>query len=81
MKKRKCKSSYGRGITRPYVNRRNRLMLGSGRITRPYVNKRNRLMLGSGKRKKIGKQRGGFSPALLTVVAPTALELISKIVK
>ena len=56
-------------------------MLGSGRITRPYVNKRNRLMLGSGKRKKIGKQRGGFSPALLTVVAPTALELISKIVK
>ena len=82
MKKRKCKSSYGRGITRPYVNRRNRLMLGSGTtITRPYVNKRNRLMLGSGKRKKIGKQRGGFSPALLTVVAPTALELISKIVK
>ena len=56
-------------------------MLGSGRITRPYVNKRNRLMLGSGKRKKIGKQRGGFLPALLTAVAPTALELISKIVK
>ena len=77
MKKRR----YGRGITRPYVNRRNRLMLGSGRITRPYVNKRNRLMLGSGKRKKIGKQRGGFLPALLTAVAPTALELISKIVK
>ena len=55
-------------------------MLGSGRITRPYVNKRNRLMLGSGKRKKIGKQKGGFLPALLTAVAPTALELISKIV-
>ena len=49
-------------------------------ITRPYVNKRNRLMLGSGKRKKIGKQKGGFLPALLTAVAPTALELISKIV-
>ena len=63
MKKRKCKSSYGRGITRPYVNRRNCLLLGSG------------------KRKKIGKQRGGFLPALLTAVAPTALELISKIVK
>ena len=50
-------------------------------ITRPYVNKRNRLMLGSGKRKKIGKQKGGFLPALMTAVAPTALELISKIIK
>ena len=49
-------------------------------ISRPYVNKRNRLMLGSRKRKKIGKQKGGFLPALLTAVAPTALELISKIV-
>ena len=38
-------------------------------------------MLGSGKRKKIRKQRGGFLPALLAAVAPTALELISKIVK
>ena len=50
-------------------------------ITRPYVNKRNRLMLGSGKRKKIGKQKGGFLPALMAAVAPTALELISKIIK
>ena len=50
-------------------------------ITHPYVNKRNRLMLGSGKRKKIGKQKGGFLPALMTAVAPTALELISKIIK
>ena len=50
-------------------------------ITRPYVNKRNRLMLGSGKRKKIGKQKGGFLPALMTAVAPTALELISETIK
>ena len=43
MKKRRSKSrKYGRGVSRPYVN------------------KRNRLMLGSGKRKKIGKQKGGF---------------------
>ena len=67
MKKRRSKPKvyiyYGRGITRPYVN------------------KRNRLMLGSGKRKKIGKQKGGFLPALMTAVAPTALELISKIIK
>ena len=50
-------------------------------ITRPYVNKRNHLMLGSRKRKKIGKQKGGFLPVLMTAVAPTALELISKIIK
>ena len=50
-------------------------------ITRPYVNKRNRLMLSNEKKKKIGKQKGGFLPALLTAVAPTALELISKIIK
>ena len=86
MKKRKSRPKvyvkYGRGITRPYVNKRNRLMLGSGtKITRPYVNKRNHLMLGSGKKKKIGKQKGGFLPALFMAVAPTALELISKIIK
>ena len=67
MKKRRARSKvyvyYGRGITRPYVN------------------KRNRLMLGSGKRKKIGKQKGGFLPALMTAVAPTALELISETIK
>ena len=50
-------------------------------IIRPYVNKRNHLMLGSGKKKKIGKQKGGFLPALFTAIAPTALELISKIIK
>ena len=38
-------------------------------------------MLGSRKRKKIGKQKGGFLPVLMTAVAPTALELISKIIK
>ena len=61
--------------------RKSRAKLYGRGVSRPYVNKRNRLMLGSGKRKKIGKQRGGFLPALLTAVAPTALELISKIVK
>ena len=61
---------------------RSRVYVHYGRgVSRPYINKRNRLMLGSGKRKKIGKQKGGFLPALLTAVAPTALELISKIIK
>ena len=36
-------------------------------------------MLGSGKRKKIGKQKGGFLPQLITAFAPTAAELLSKI--
>ena len=59
--------------------RRARKIYGGG-VTRPYVNKRNRLMLGSGKRKKIGKQKGGFLPTFLMALAPTALELISKLV-
>ena len=36
-------------------------------------------MLGSGKRKRIGKQKGEFLP-LLAVVAPTAIDLMSKII-
>ena len=58
--------------------RSRRYIYGRG-ITRPYVNKRNRLMLGSGKRKRIGKQKGGFLP-LLAAVAPTAIDLMSKII-
>ena len=30
-KRRTKKYVYGRGVTRPYVNKRNRLMLGSGK--------------------------------------------------
>ena len=58
--------------------RSRRYIYGRG-ITRPYVNKRNRLMLGSGKRKRIGKQKGGFL-SLLAAVAPTAIDLMSKII-
>ena len=58
--------------------RSRRYIYGRG-ITRPYVNKRNRLMLGSGKRKRIGKQKGGFLP-LLAALAPTAIDLMSKII-
>ena len=58
--------------------RKRRKFYGLG-VTRPFVNKRNRLMLGSGKRKKIGKQKGGFLPQLITAFAPTAAELLSKI--
>ena len=61
------KRQKGSGIRRPFVNKRNRLILGNGKIiikgsgvTRPFINKRNRLMLGSGKRKNNKKQKGGF---------------------
>ena len=37
-------------------------------------------MLGSGKVKKIGKQKGGFIPlSFLSAVAPTAVDLIGKV--
>lgn len=48
-------------------------------ITRPYVNKRNRLILGAGRKKRIRKQRGGFLP-LISAIAPTALEILSKVI-
>ena len=41
----------GQGVTRPFINKRNRLILGQGDM-RSFINKRNRLILGSGKKKK-----------------------------
>ena len=57
------KRYYGSGIKRPYINARNRLMLGSGRRRRRRLNK---------------KQKGGFLP-LLTSLVPIGIDLISKV--
>ena len=73
-RRRTTKKIKGFGIKRPYVNKRNRLMLGSGNIKRPYVNKRNRLMLGSGK-----KQRGGFIAPLVPLLAPVIAQVANKL--
>ena len=83
------KRQRGSGIRRPFVNKRNRLMLGNGKrtikgsgVTRPFVNKRNRLMLGNGKiRKRIKKQKGGFWAPLAAALAPTAIDLVKSILK
>ena len=71
-KKRTRKRTYfGRGTT---VN-----------ISRPYVDKRNRLMLGEGKRKRrrktVSKQKGSFFMPLLTALAPTAVDLVRKLIR
>ena len=54
-------------------------------VSRPYVNKRNRLMLGEGKRKRrrktVSKQKGGFLMPLLTALAPTAVDLVRKLIR
>ena len=80
------KKQKGSGIRRPFINKRNRLMLGNGKrkikgsgVTRPFVNKRNRLMLGNGKRKVIRKQKGGFWGPVVAALAPTAIDLIKKV--
>ena len=82
------KRQKGSGIRRPFVNKRNRLILGNGKrtikgsgVTRPFLNKRNRLMLGSGKRTRIKKQKGGFWAPLATALAPTAIDLVKSILK
>ena len=49
------------------------------KVARPYVNKRNRLMLGEGKKKTVKKQRGGFLAPIAAALAPTAIELVSKL--
>ena len=54
-------------------------------VSRPYVNKRNRLMLGEEKRKRrrktVSKQKGSFFAPLLTSLAPTAVDLVRKLIR
>ena len=62
-----------RRIRRAYKIKR--IRGGNIKVSRPYVNKRNRLMLGEG----IRKQRGGFLAPIAAALAPTAIELVSKL--
>ena len=81
MKKRHSKKrSSGKSYKTKFTSSGKTKFTGSG-VTRPFVNKRNRLMLGSGKRKKITKQRGGFLGPLVAALAPTAVDLITKLIK
>ena len=64
----KMKRYYGSSVRRPYINSRNRLMLGSGRRKR----RRGRILN--------KKQKGGFLPLLISLV-PIGAELIAKIIK
>ena len=54
-------------------------------VSRPYVNKRNRLTLGEGKkrrrRKTVSKQKGGFILLIVSVLAPTAIDLVTKLIR
>ena len=48
---------------------------GGNKVSWLYINKKNRLMLGEG----IKKQRGGFLAPIAAALAPTAIELVSKL--
>ena len=69
--------------------RRKRAYFGRGTtvsVSRPYVNKRNRLMLGEGKkkrrkRKSVSKQKDSFIARILTALEPTAIDLVSKLIR
>ena len=54
-------------------------------FSHPYVNKRNRLMLGEGKkrrrRKTVHKQQGGFIGSIVSALAPTAIDLVTKLIR
>ena len=69
--------------------RRNRTYFGRRTIVSvscPYVNKRNRLMLGEGKKKRrrrktVSKQKGGFIGSIVSALAPTAIDLVTKLIR
>ena len=54
-------------------------------VSCPYVNKRNRLMLGEGKRKRrrktVSKQKGSFITPIVAALAPTAIDLVKKLIR
>ena len=64
------KRQKGSGVRRPFINKRNRLMLGSGKR--------------KGKRRLKRKQRGGFfgplASSVLTSLVPEAINLVKKII-
>ena len=66
------KRQKGSGVRRPFINKRNRLMLGSGKRKI------------KGKRRLKRKQRGGFfgpfASSVLTSLVPEAINLVKKII-
>ena len=70
-KKRRKRTYFGRGTTvsflRPYVDKRNRLMLGEGKRKR--------------RRKTVSKQKDGFFALLLTALGPIAADLVTKLIR
>ena len=68
----KMKRQKGSGVRRPFINKRNRLMLGSGKRKI------------KGKRRLKRKQRGGFfgpiASSVLTSLVPEAINLVKKII-
>ena len=54
-------------------------------VSCPYVIKRNRLKLGEGKRKRrkktVSKQKGSFLAPLFTALVPTAVDLVTKLIR
>ena len=69
-----------------WEKRKKRTYFGRGTavsVSRPYVNKRNRLMLGERKRRRktVSKQKGGFIVPILTALAPTAIDLVTKLIR
>ena len=55
-------------------------------VSRPYVNKRNRLMQGEGKKKRrrrktVCKQKGGFIRSIVSAFVPTAIDLVTKLIR
>ena len=54
-------------------------------VLRPFVNKRNRLMPGEGKRKRrrktVSKQKGSFIAPIIAALAPTAINLVKKLIR
>ena len=71
VRKRRKRTYLSRGTTvsvsRPYVNKRNRLILGE--------EKRKR------RRKTVSKQKGSFIAPILAALALTAIDLVTKLIK
>ena len=70
-KKRRKRTYFGRGtavsISRPYVNKRNRLILGEGKRKK--------------RKKTVSKQKGGFIVPIVTALAPTVIDLVKKLIR
>ena len=71
LEKRRKRTDFGRGmavsVSHPYVNKRNRLILGQGKRKR--------------RRKTISKQKGSFIAPIIATLAPTVIDLVKKLIR